>query len=71
MATRIVWHEFSVTVDGQKVGDIRENMEMNKTTPTMANSTTWSKGMPPRPVLDVLVAEGFDISLVGLLDAES
>lgn len=59
------WHEFSATVNGQKVVDIRENLRMNKSISTLANSKTWLNKRP-RPVLDILVAEGFDTSLVSL-----
>lgn len=48
---------YDVTVDGRKVVDIRESMERNHTTSIL-------QPYPQRMVLEVLVADGFDLSLV-------
>ncbi|KAJ5115471.1 hypothetical protein NUU61_001230 [Penicillium alfredii] len=61
------WHEFTAWVEGKKVVDIRENMHLNKTIGTIYNTRSWAPTLPPRPVLDVLVAEGFDLSLAALI----
>lgn len=59
------WAGCSATVKGQKVLDIRESMTMNKTLPRV-----WAQAdisLMPRQILEVLVAEGFDMSLVSAI----
>ena len=55
----------SATVKGQKVLDIRESITMNRTLPRAR--TQGDVSLMPRQVLEVLVAEGFDMSLVSNL----
>jgi hypothetical protein len=55
----------SATVKGQKVLDVRESITMNKTLPRWRVQGDVS--LMPRQVLEVLVAEGFDMSLVSNL----
>lgn len=58
-----VYQVYEVRVAGVKVVDIRESMERNRSVPTRLYNS--SGGMlPPRLVMEVLVAENFDLSLV-------
>ncbi|CAI7594936.1 unnamed protein product [Penicillium glandicola] len=59
------WQGFSASVGGQKVVDIRESMTMNKTLPKCTSQGDIS--LMPRQVLEILVAEGFDLSLAALI----
>ncbi|KAJ5474273.1 hypothetical protein N7475_003839 [Penicillium sp. IBT 31633x] len=60
----LAWQGLSASVGGQKVVDVRESMTMNKTLPTATSGGDVS--LVPRQVLEILVAEGFDLSLVSL-----
>jgi hypothetical protein len=56
------WPTFEVMADGQKVVNVHESLERNETIGTF--NTDWPRQLPSRPVLDVCVSEGFDLSLV-------
>jgi hypothetical protein len=58
-----VYRVYEVRAAGIKVVDIRESMERNRSVPTsLYNSSGGS--LPPRLVMEVLVAGNFDMSLV-------
>ncbi|KAJ5186936.1 hypothetical protein N7449_009930 [Penicillium cf. viridicatum] len=59
------WQGFSASVGGQKVVDVRESVTMNKTLPKCTSQGDVS--LMPRQVLEILVAEGFDLSLAALI----
>ncbi|KAJ5508833.1 hypothetical protein N7527_010976 [Penicillium freii] len=59
------WQGFSASVGGQKVVDVRESMTMNKTLPKCTSQGDVS--LMPRQVLEILVAQGFDLSLAALI----
>lgn len=60
-----VYRVYEVRVAGIKVVDIRESMERNRSVPTRFYNS--SKGLlPPRLMMEVKVAENFDMSLVSL-----
>ncbi|CAG8937630.1 unnamed protein product [Penicillium salamii] len=56
------WSGCSATVRGQKVLDVRESISMNKTLPK--GRAKGDISLMPRQILEVSVAEGFDMSLV-------
>ncbi|KAJ5207452.1 hypothetical protein N7491_001918 [Penicillium cf. griseofulvum] len=59
------WQGFSASIRGQKVVDVRESMTMNKKLPKATSQGDVS--LMPRQVLEILVAEGFDLSLAALI----
>jgi hypothetical protein len=56
------WPTFEVMAAGRKVVDVHESLKRNETIGTF--DTDWPRQLPSRPVLDVRVSEGFDLSLV-------
>ncbi|KAJ5787925.1 hypothetical protein N7457_002915 [Penicillium paradoxum] len=58
---------FSATVGGQRVVDVRESITMNKTLPTATAAFKYDVSLIPRQVLEILVGEGFDLSLAALI----
>lgn len=58
-----VYRVYEVRVAGIKVVDIRESMERNRSVPTGRYNSSGGI-LPPRLVMEVLVAENFDLSLV-------
>lgn len=56
------WSGCSATVRGQKVLDVRESISMNKTLPK--GRAKGDISLMPRQILEISVAEGFDMSLV-------
>lgn len=58
-----VYRVYEVRVAGVKVADIRESMERNRSVPTSLYNSCGGM-LPPRLVMEVLVAENFDLSLV-------
>ncbi|CAG7986713.1 unnamed protein product [Penicillium salamii] len=59
------WSGCSATVRGQKVLDVRESISMNKTLPK--GRAKGDISLMPRQILEVSVAEGFDMSLAALI----
>lgn len=55
---------FSASVGGQQVVDVRESITLNKTLPTATAAFKYDVSLVPRQVLEILVGEGFDLSLV-------
>ncbi|KAJ5610244.1 hypothetical protein N7510_006963 [Penicillium lagena] len=58
-----VYRVYEVRVAGIKVVDIRESMERNRSVPTGRYNSRGGT-LPPRLVMEMLVAENFDMSLV-------
>lgn len=58
------FHCWELCLDEVKVADIRESMVKNKKLPLVESV---NNSLRPPPVLDLRVAEGFDLSLVRLL----
>ncbi|KAJ5628120.1 hypothetical protein N7490_010348 [Penicillium lividum] len=58
---------FGIWAGGRKVADVRESVERNRTISSMLSVgvTGRSSYMPSRSIMEVLVADGFDFSLVG------
>lgn len=52
---------FGIWASGRKVADVRESMEKNR---TISSPLSPSYHAPPRAIMEVLVADGFDFSLV-------
>ncbi|CAG8427245.1 unnamed protein product [Penicillium salamii] len=59
------WSGCSATVRGQKVLDVRESISMNKTLPK--GRAKGDISLMPRQILEISVAEGFDMSLAALI----
>ena len=59
------WTGCSATVKGQKVLDIRESITMNRSLPK--GRAKGDVSLMPRQILEITVAEGFDMSLVSAL----
>ncbi|KAJ5766155.1 uncharacterized protein N7511_003771 [Penicillium nucicola] len=57
---------YEVRADGIKVMDIRESMERNRSVPTIMYNSSGGI-LPPRLVMEVLVAANFDMSLASLI----
>jgi hypothetical protein len=56
---------FAVSVDGRKVADIRESMGRNRTIKQFSpQASRYAQLVPPRAVMEMLVADGVDLSLV-------
>jgi hypothetical protein len=58
-----LYRVYEVRTGGIKVMDIRESMERNRSVPTIMYNSSGSI-LPPRLVMEVLVAANFDMSLV-------
>ncbi|KAJ5097025.1 hypothetical protein N7456_007746 [Penicillium angulare] len=59
---------FAVYADGRKVADIRESVVRNRTISFWGvNTSNSTNHIPTRKIMDVLVADGFDLSLVSAL----
>ncbi|KAJ5812360.1 hypothetical protein N7474_008661 [Penicillium riverlandense] len=58
-----IYRVYEVRVAGVKVVDIRESMERNRSVPTGRYNSSGS-ALPPRLVMEILVAANFDMSLV-------
>ena len=58
-----VYRVYEVRFGGVKVVDIRESMERNRSVPTSHYNSSGGR-LPPRLVMEVLVAGNFDMSLV-------
>lgn len=52
---------FGIWTSGRKVADVRESMEKNRTISSPLSGSYYS---PPRAIMEVLVADGFDFCLV-------
>jgi hypothetical protein len=63
--------EYAALVDGQKVVDVRESLTMNKSLPTARARAASNHSLLPRQILEVLVAENFDLSLVSTFSRNS
>ncbi|KAJ5904416.1 hypothetical protein N7504_006799 [Penicillium tannophilum] len=54
---------FGIWVGGRKVADVRQSMEKNRTIRSLLGGPSYN---PPRAIMEVLVADGFDFSLASL-----